>query len=178
MERSMSLNTHPFMETLKKGKQEREAKKAEQAPTPKVEIKLSQSSNDLFNKYKNHFSGGFGRYDYKVQRALWDEAIRLDCVENLKATMEFFHGTDKPAACQSAAQKRMTDTEYSQWLIEEAMGEKRRLEREKAEREKQRVEALERKRRESCPEWQAQEAQRKESRRKKILEIKAKMKRL
>lgn len=175
-ETSMSLSEHPFMEVLKKGKAEKEAKKAHIVEVPKPHMDLGETSNDLFNKYKNYFSGGFGRFDYKAQRAMWDQSAIGDCVSELKETIEFYHGPDKHAACQIAAQKRMTDQEYAQHLLEEARGTKTRLAREKAERQEQIDRAKERKRLEADPKWHIEQEKKRKIRVEKLLAFKEKMK--
>jgi hypothetical protein len=173
----MSLSEHPFMTTLKNGKAEREAKKPHIEEAPKPRSNLGETSNDLFNKYKNYFSGGFGKFCYKAQRAMWDKSTLNDCVEELKTTVEFHHGPDKHAACQIAAHRRMTDEEYAQHLLDEALGEKRRIAKEKADRQEQIDKARERARLEADPEWQAEQERQRKIRVEKLLAAREKLKR-
>jgi len=140
--------------------------------TPKKSVSTSQNQNELnnkskvnglFNEYKAYFSGGFGRYDYKVQRSLWDRAIGAECSKELERVMRNCHGEDRPPACKFAAQKRMSDQEYADHIFNEALGIKKTKEREIIERQKRIEDDKKLKLQQNDPLWLAeQEKERRE----------------
>jgi hypothetical protein len=140
---TMSIKNHPLTAILKEaGQKRKEEKAAKSLVTASIEKTLSvntgksqKDAEDLFSSFQSYFRGGSGRFCYKTQRAFWARVVENDLVEEAKTTLNFFHGVDKPTAQVSAGNKRMSDSEYANFLYDESLAIRTRKEKDKKEQE-------------------------------------------